>query len=89
MEKQLWRILGINVNSDIERKLENLKDWIEEKDKRIKTMIGGDFNARTGTSGGWEDLEEGKRGWRGGRKAKDSRINGVGRKLVEFNNERG
>lgn len=54
----MWRILGVYVNSDMERKREDLKDWMDEKDKGIKTIIGGDFNARMATKGKWEDLEK-------------------------------
>lgn len=62
-EEQLWRIMGIYVNGGMERKLEELKDWMEKKDTGIKTIIGGNFNgARTGTRGGWKDMEEGEGG---------------------------
>lgn len=48
------------VNGDMERKLEELREWMEEKDKGMKTIIGGDFNAWTGSRGGYG-------GGRGGR----------------------
>ncbi|KMQ82956.1 hypothetical protein RF55_21355 [Lasius niger] len=68
-----WRVVGVYVNGDMEKKLESLKDWIEEKDVGVRTIIGGDFNARTGEEGGWiegeEQEEDGK-----GRKSKDKRI---------------
>lgn len=36
------------VNKDLESKLEMLKEWIQEKEERVRVVIGGDFNARTG-----------------------------------------
>lgn len=52
-----------------------------EGEEEIK--IGGDFNARTGVKGGWtrkEELEEeGKE-----RRSKDKKINGEGRKLIDY-----
>jgi len=47
--------------------------WMEEREKGIKTLIGGDFNERTGEEGGWEEEsnqeENGK-----GRKSKDKKL---------------
>lgn len=40
------------VNGDMEKKLQSLRVWMEEKEKGILTIIGGDFNARTGEKGG-------------------------------------
>lgn len=39
---------GIYINRDLEKKIDLLKDWIEEKERKIKTIISGDFNTRTG-----------------------------------------
>lgn len=46
-----WRITGIYVNGDMERKLEGLKDCVEKKEEEVKILIG-DFNAKTGEEGG-------------------------------------
>jgi len=46
------RVVGVYVNKDMERKLEGLKEWMEEKERGVRTLIGGDFNARSGDEGG-------------------------------------
>ncbi|XP_071577594.1 uncharacterized protein [Temnothorax nylanderi] len=86
--KETWRIIGIYVNKDIDKKLEGLKECMEKGDMGIKTIIGGDFNARTGEEGGWEEETEG-RGKERGRKSKDKKVNKDGRTLLEFIEERG
>lgn len=40
-----WRIVGVYVNKDLESKLEMLKEWIQEKEERVR-VIGEDFNGR-------------------------------------------
>lgn len=47
-----WRIIGVYVNGDMEEKLERMKDWMDEKKEGTWMIVGGDFNARTGTGGG-------------------------------------
>jgi len=47
-----WRIVGVYINGGIEVKLEDLREWMEGKGEKIKTIVGGDFNARTGERGG-------------------------------------
>lgn len=46
--KKKWRIIGVYVNRDIEEKylLQRIGEWMEEKEKRRLTVIGGDFNTR-------------------------------------------
>lgn len=83
-----WRIIGIYVNNDTDRKLEGLKDWTEEGEKGIRTVIGKDFNARTSEEGGWEEEEEGRKAG-GKRRSKGKKINRDGRKLLEYIEERG
>ncbi|XP_024887566.1 trichohyalin-like [Temnothorax curvispinosus] len=70
-----------------DEKLEGLKERTEKGEKGVRTIIGGDFNARTGEEGGWE--EEIERREERGRKSKDKKINKEGRKLLEFIEERG
>lgn len=37
---------------EIERTLENIVHWVENKEIRVKTVIGGDFNVRKEREGG-------------------------------------
>jgi len=48
--KDSLRIIGIYrmMNRDIEKKLNELKEWLEEREEGVKTIIGEDFNAWTG-----------------------------------------
>ncbi|CAK9816316.1 hypothetical protein ANTPLA_LOCUS8955 [Anthophora plagiata] len=50
--KDAWKIVGVYVNKDLERKLGMLREWMEEKERGVRIIIGGDFNARTGSQGG-------------------------------------
>lgn len=47
-----WRIVGIYVNKDLSKKLDELKEWLEERGNEEE---GGDFNARTGKERGKEE----------------------------------
>jgi len=66
--KSSLRIVGIYANGDMEKKLEQLKKWMEEWKEGVKTIIEEDFNARTGG-------EYGSRRKRGkkGKNSKDSK----------------
>lgn len=61
---------------------------MEEREEGTKTIIGGDFNARTGEDGGWIGDEEQKGGEKG-RRSKDKKVNGEGRRLLECIEKRG
>jgi len=80
INKEIWRIVGVYVNGDMDRKLESMREWMEEIDG-VRTIIGGDFNARVGEEGGgieeqnWDERE-------GRRKSKDKRKNKEGREMI-------
>lgn len=84
--EEKWRIVGVYVNGDMKEKMESLKDWMEEREEGVRTIIGGDFNARTGEEGGWqewEEWEEEEREKRKSRRSKDKKLNDEGRKLLQ------
>lgn len=67
---------------------------MEEKKEVVSTIIGGDFNARTGEKkGSIETRERGEEGTGGGnnrrKRSKDGKMNREGREMVRFLEERG
>lgn len=40
--KEWWRVVRVYVNRDIENKMEDMKSWMEKKEEKTKTVIGGD-----------------------------------------------
>lgn len=42
------RLIEVYVREDIEGRMEFLRRWMEEQDGGMKTIIGTDFNTRTG-----------------------------------------
>lgn len=62
---RIWRLVGVCVNGDMNNKLERMTGWLEERGGESRTLIGGDFNARTGEgeverSGRRKEREEGE-----------------------------
>ena len=70
VEGERWRIVGVYVNGDMESKIESIREWMEKKKTGMKTLIGRDFNARTGERGGGAEEELWGEGT-GNRKSKD------------------
>ncbi|XP_029054555.2 eukaryotic translation initiation factor 3 subunit A-like [Osmia bicornis bicornis] len=86
--EEKWRIIGVYVNTDIEEKMKEIRARMEDIEEERTTIIGRDFNARTGEEGGggkeiWGEEEE------GGRKSKDKKRNAEGRVLLEALRETG
>ncbi|KMQ86858.1 hypothetical protein RF55_14049 [Lasius niger] len=80
LEGERWRLVGVYVRGDMAEKLQIMREWMEENGSRVKTMIGGDFNARTGKLGGRVreegDVEE------EGRTSMDKKVNGDRKLLI-------
>lgn len=76
MGEEKWRIVDVYVKGDMEKKLKVMKEWLKEQGEDRWTIIGEDFNVRTGTMREREQEEETER------RTKDGKINGEGRKLV-------
>lgn len=56
--KERWSIVGVYVGTgEIERVLQDLEEWIGNREQCIKTIVGGDFNARIGREGGGVEEE--------------------------------
>ncbi|KYN10442.1 hypothetical protein ALC57_17416 [Trachymyrmex cornetzi] len=73
---------------DLESKLKNIKEWMERKEEGVKTVIGGDFYARTGREGG-RVREENEGEEEEERSSMNSKQNKDGNKLVEVIREKG
>lgn len=51
LQREEWRIVGVYVTGDLEKKWEKLRAWTEKGNEGIRT-IAEDFNVRTGRMGG-------------------------------------
>ncbi|KAL6419634.1 hypothetical protein ACFW04_013719 [Cataglyphis niger] len=72
VEDRKWNVIGVYVRGDLEKKLEELSEWMERKKENGCILIGGgDFNARTGEGGM-------------GRRSRDKRINKEGKELLRW-----
>ncbi|KYN08220.1 hypothetical protein ALC62_00795 [Cyphomyrmex costatus] len=85
-ENGTWRIATVYINGDMEEKLKMIVERIKERDNQGEhILLGGDFNARTGTEGALvEGMEEEKE-----RCSKDKKINKDGRILIKVMEEEG
>lgn len=76
---EVWRMVDVYVNGNMERKLHELKKWMKgERQERV--IIKGNFNVRTGEQGarvGNKEEDE------TGRKSKDKKLNKEGWKLLQ------
>lgn len=85
--KESWRVIEVYINGDMDRKLEELREWMEKRDGQ-KNDNRGDFNARTGEEGGSVERDIGEEEVKG-RESKDEKINKDGKKLISLIGERG
>ncbi|TGZ46910.1 Uncharacterized protein DBV15_13023 [Temnothorax longispinosus] len=70
-----WSIVGVYAKKEeMEESLQELGHIMERKEEGSFTIIGGDFNARTGREGGSIEKEEGGGRLGGGRRLKDKKM---------------
>jgi len=50
--EERWRVIGVYVGGGIERTLQEVERWVEDKGEEKRVLMGGDFNARTGVEVG-------------------------------------
>lgn len=79
--REWWRLVEVYVNKDLEEKMEKLRKWIEDREEGVRMLIGGDFNARKGKIGGRVGGESEEGFGRGGRRSKNEKVNGEGKRL--------
>lgn len=60
------------INGDMDRNLEEIRKYMEERETDRKTIIWGDFNARTGKEGGSVERDIGEEEEKG-RESKDEK----------------
>jgi len=75
-------VVKVYNNGDMEAKLESLEEWIEDREKGRRTLIGGYFNAKTGNKVGRINKEEEEEKIE--RILKDGKINGEAKKLIKY-----
>lgn len=86
--EEKWRIIGVYANGNVKGIWERIRGWEDDRRKGIRTIVGGDFNARTGELGGWVEWSDEREEERG-RKSRDKKVNREGRDLVDGLEEAG
>lgn len=76
------------VNENMEKIIRDLEKWMDEKEEGICTLVGSDFNARTGEKKGKIEMKDKReRGIdeerRSERKSKDKKMDKEGRMMVQ------
>lgn len=79
-----WKIVGVYVNNDLEKKLNKLKKWTKKRVQNTKVLIGGNFIARMrGKESRVKGLNE-EEEIEEKQKTKDSKVNREVRTLCKF-----
>lgn len=55
--EETWRIVGIYVRDDLDRKLEWIKERVERKEESTRILIVSDFNPKRGGRGVGKGME--------------------------------
>jgi len=61
-DEQKWRIIRIYARQNLGEVLQGVESWIKENERGLNTIMGDDFNARTGKMGAGMELDGGRRG---------------------------
>ncbi|XP_018407561.1 PREDICTED: golgin subfamily A member 6-like protein 22 [Cyphomyrmex costatus] len=88
LDGETWRMVTVYNREGKKELLEKIKEEIKEEEEE-RLMIVGDFNARIGRKGGWEEGEEDGNERREERYSKDEVVNSQGKELIEVIEERG
>lgn len=88
LRDERWKIMRIYVREDLGRKLGWLRERVENKEKRTRLLIGGDFNVRTGGEGGIVEKREWEKDWKG-RRSRDKKLNTGEKVMVRWVEEMG
>ena len=88
LDGENWRVVIVYNREGKKEGLEKMKKEIKEEEEE-KLIILGDFNARIGRKGSWEEGEEDRRERSEERNSKDEVVNSQGRGLIELIEERG
>lgn len=77
------KIVEVYVRENLDWTLRRIEQRAEERDLGIKTLVGGDFNARTNEKGGRIEEKESREGRKEkiGRRSKNKKVNREDRKL--------
>lgn len=79
VSEEKWRIVGVYAKKNMEKKLEVMKEWLEQQEEDTWTIIRGISTQRQGR---WEGGRGGGLEEEIGRRSKDGKINGEERKFV-------
>ncbi|XP_053985486.1 uncharacterized protein LOC128879936 [Hylaeus volcanicus] len=44
LREEVWNMIGVYVNKDLQKKLERMREWMEEREKGVRVIVGGDLD---------------------------------------------